>query len=109
MWPYFPLAIGTALFLMLVARPISVYLAFAPFKVSRKKSAFVSWIGLRGATPIVFSLVPLTAKVRHSDLIFNAVFIIVILSVLFQGTTMKWLAAKLRLLEEDNQIQPSSQ
>lgn len=94
-----PVAVAVALFLMLVARPSSVFLSLYPMKVSRNKSLFISWIGLRGATPIVFSLVPLAANVRHSELIFNAVFIIVISSILLQGTTMHWLARRLKLLE----------
>jgi len=100
MLPHLPMGIAVAFFLMLVARPVSVVLSLYPFGVSRRKNAFISWVGLRGATPIVFSLVPLAAHVRHSDLIFNTVFTIVILSVMVQGTTLGWLARQLNIMED---------
>lgn len=93
---FFGAFIATAL--MFLARPISVFVALKPFKVSFEKKVFMSWVGLRGATPIVFSLVPLVADVEHSDEIFNAVFIIVVASILLQGTTLGWLAKKLKLV-----------
>jgi cell volume regulation protein A len=101
MLPYLGVGFGVALFLMLVARPVSVFLALLPFKTSIEKRVFVSWIGLRGATPIVFSLVPLVAGVEHSDEIFNAVFIIVVASIMLQGTTLRWAAKKLGLIESE--------
>lgn len=101
MLPFLAVGFGVAFFLMLVARPISVFLALQPFKTSIQKRVFVSWIGLRGATPIVFSLVPLVAGVEHSDEIFNAVFIIVVTSIMLQGTTLKWAAKKLGLIESE--------
>jgi potassium/hydrogen antiporter len=97
--PFLGVGITIAAFLMLIARPASVFLALRPFNVSRKKKLFISWIGLRGATPIAFSLVPLVAGVQHSNEMFNAVFIIVITSILLQGTTLRWAAHKLGLIE----------
>lgn len=101
---YLPQALIVCLFLILIARPLSVFVSLAPFKASLQKKVFVSWVGLRGATPIVFSLIPLIARVRVADVIFNIVFAVVLISVLLQGTTLGWLANKLGL----NEDQPAS-
>lgn len=91
-WP----AIMIGLFMMLVARPASVFLCLLPFKdLSFKAKAFVSWVGLKGAGPILFALYPVMAGVEGSSDIFNIVFIITLISLLVQGTTLsrasKWL------------------
>lgn len=94
--PIIPEGILLSLFLILVARPIAVFasLAFAKGLNFRKK-LFISWVGLRGAAPIVFATYPLLAGVHYADLIFNLVFFISATSVLLQGTTLsimaKWL------------------
>lgn len=94
--PIIPEGIIISLFLIFVARPISVFisLAFATDLNIRKK-LFISWVGLRGAAPIVFATYPLLAGVHYADLIFNLVFFISVSSVLLQGTTLsvmaKWL------------------
>ena len=93
-------SILVTLFLVFIGRPIAVALILVFQKCSLKKILFVSWVGLRGATPIVFGLIPLTAGVERSDLIFNSVFIIVVFSLLIQGTTIGWLARILKLEEE---------
>jgi cell volume regulation protein A len=81
--------------LILVARPISVYLCLFFFKISNRKKLFISWVGLRGAVPIILATYPLTAGVDKSNIIFNLVFFISITSILIQGTTLpvigKWL------------------
>ncbi|MBO9638762.1 MAG: potassium/proton antiporter [Siphonobacter aquaeclarae] len=97
-WPYVPQALLISLFLILVARPVGVFLSLSPFRTSFRKKVFVSWVGLRGATPIVFSLIPLIARVSVADVLFNTVFAVVLISVMVQGTTLGWLAGKLRLL-----------
>jgi potassium/hydrogen antiporter len=85
-----------SLFLIFIARPIAVFasLAFAKDLNFRKK-LFLSWVGLRGAVPIIFATYPMLAGVQHSNLIFNLVFFISVTSVLIQGTTLpimaKWL------------------
>ena len=91
--------IGTGLlvaaFLMFIARPLSVYITLIPFKVKLRNMTFISWVGLRGAVPIVFATYPLLEGVGKADMIFNLVFFISLSSVLFQGTTLslvaKWL------------------
>ncbi len=85
--------------LMFVARPISVFLSLAFSKISFTKKLFISWVGLRGAVPIVFATYPLIEGLAKSDIIFHIVFFIVFTSVLFQGTTL-YPFAKLLKLEE---------
>ncbi|WP_266203768.1 potassium/proton antiporter [Pontibacter kalidii] len=97
--------IGTGLlisiFLILVARPVSVFLSMAFFRNSIRDKLYVSWVGLRGAVPIVFATYPLLAGVEKSGMIFNIVFFIVITSVLLQGTTLSVVARWLKLSQQD--------
>ncbi len=88
------------LFLFLLARPISIIISFLPFRQPFNKQLFVSWIGIKGATPIVFALVPLTLGVPHADLIFNITVFVVISSMILHGFTLDIAAKKLNLLEE---------
>lgn len=85
--------IATALVLFFVARPVSVFLCL-PFDTIRKK-LMISWVGLRGAAPIVLATFPLLAQISSSELIFDVVFFVVLVSVLIQGTSIpaisKWL------------------
>ena len=82
-------------FLILVARPASVFLSLAAFKMKLRRRLYISWVGLRGAVPIVFATYPLLAGVEKANMIFNIVFFISLTSVLIQGTTLsvvaKWL------------------
>ena len=86
-----------ALILTFIARPIAVFLTTIPFKRSINEKLMISWVGLRGAAPIVLATFPLTADVPHAMEIFNIVFFVVIISVLLQGTTIPYLAKKLKL------------
>jgi cell volume regulation protein A len=74
--------------LILLARPVSVFLSLFFFRVSNRKKLFISWVGLRGAVPIVLATIPLTAGVNKAGIIFNLVFFISITSILLQGTTI---------------------
>jgi cell volume regulation protein A len=85
------------LFLVLVARPISVFISLAFAKLGFRPKVFISWVGLRGAVPIVLATFPLLAGVKNAEIYFNVVFFTVSISVLLQGTTIGWLARKLRL------------
>ena len=85
-----------ALFLMIVARPLSVFIAlFFSNDLNTRKKWFISWVGLRGAAPIVFATYPMLAGVHYADTIFNLVFFISASSVILQGSTLsivaKWL------------------
>ena len=80
-------------FMIIFARPITVFLCLAPFrKVGFKDKLYVSWVGLRGAVPIIFAILPLAAGVPGSRLIFNIVFVLTLVSLLMQGTTLPAMA-----------------
>lgn len=83
-----------AVFLVLVARPVSVFLSLAFSRWNWKEKIVISWMGLRGAVPIVLALY---ATVPSGKMIFNLVFFVVLVSVLLQGTTMPWVTRWLRL------------
>lgn len=93
--PIAGLGLLISLFLIFVARPVSVFLSLIPFKMECKRRIYISWVGLRGAVPIVFATYPLIAGVEKAGMIFNIVFFISVTSVLIQGTTLgvvaKWL------------------
>lgn len=74
--------------LILVARPVAVLLTLLPFRMPLNQIALVSWVGLRGAAPIILATFPLMEGVPHADDIFDTVFFIVLTSVLIQGTTI---------------------
>lgn len=84
-----------AAILILIARPVSVFLCLIPFRFSFREKVFLSWVGLKGAVPIVLATFPLIAGLDQSDTVFNLVFFVVIASVLFQGTLItpiaRWL------------------
>lgn len=91
-------------FLILIARPVSIFLCLLPFrKLPFKGRIFVSWVGLRGAVPIIFATYPQIAGVPHADLIFNVVFFITILSLIVQGMSISGLAKRLDLAEPEPQ------
>ena len=81
-------ALAVALVLMFVARPVAVFLCLAPFPFPTREKIFISWVGLRGATPIVLATFPLVEGVAEAPLIFDVVFFVVLASVLLQGTTI---------------------
>jgi cell volume regulation protein A len=84
--------------LMLVARPVSVFLCLAPFPAyGWREKLFVSWAGLRGAVPIVLATFPIVAGVEGAQTIFNIVFFVVLLSSLIQGPTLGWMARRLAI------------
>ena len=93
--PVIGIGLLISVFLILIARPLSVFISLIPFKVQRRSRLFISWVGLRGAVPIVFATYPLIAGADKANMIFNIVFFISITSVLIQGTTLplvaKWL------------------
>src|SRR6187399_2234149 len=96
--------IGTGLliaaFLVFIARPIGVFISLAFSKTSIRSKLFISWVGLRGAVPIVFATYPMIAGLDKAGMIFNLVFFISITSVLLQGTTLPIIAKWLRVTEQ---------
>lgn len=100
--PVAGLGLLVGIFMILFARPVSVFLCLAPFrKMSTKAKLYVSWVGLRGAVPIIFATYPLIAQVQYASLIFNVVFFITIVSLLTQGTTVSYMAKLLGLSEQE--------
>ena len=90
-------AIAIAAFLMLVARPAAVALSLLPFRFPWREQLFISWVGLRGAVPVVLALFPLLYGADHARLYFNVAFFIVLISLLMQGWTIAPAARWLRL------------
>jgi cell volume regulation protein A len=95
--PLMGVAVLMALFLVFIARPISVFISLAFARLGFRHKVFISWVGLRGAVPIVLATFPLLAGVPDAELYFNVVFFTVLISVLLQGTTIGWFAKLLRL------------
>ncbi len=97
--------IAISVFVILFARPLSVFVSLSPFrKITKRAKVFISWVGLRGAVPIIFATYPLVADIPHSKLMFNVVFLITIVSLLVQGTTVGWVAKKLRLATKEREM-----
>lgn len=93
--PVMSLGLLLSVLLMLIARPLSVFICLIGSKYTFKEKLMVSWVGLRGAVPIILAIFPLIAGVPKADEIFNVVFFIVITSALVQGSLIppvsKWL------------------
>lgn len=98
-------ALAMAVFLMLVARPLAVVIGLAPFRYKRNELAYVSWVGLRGAVPVVLAIVPVVMGVPESRLLFDVAFAVVLLSLLVQGATVP-LAARLLKVEVPPRDEP---
>jgi cell volume regulation protein A len=92
-------ALAIAAALMFIARPIAVALCLLPLRFTPAQSLFVGWVGLRGAVPIVLALFPMIEKVPDSYRFFNVAFAVVLASLLLQGTTLGWVAKKLKVVE----------
>ena len=100
-------ALLIGLFMIFVARPLTVGLCLIPFRqMTFKAKCFVSWVGLRGAVPIIFATYPVVSQIPGSQYIFNIVFFITLLSLIFQGMTIapvaKWLSLDLPQEKEGN-------
>lgn len=88
----------TGAFMILVARPVTVFLCMAPFRrFSTRARLYISWVGLRGAVPIIFATYPVLAQVLDARLLFNVVFLVTLISLAVQGTTVSGMANLLGL------------
>ncbi len=97
LWP----ALGVAVALMLVARPLTVWLCLKPLKFTDREIAFISWVGLRGAVPIVLAVFPVMAGLQGTTTFFNVAVVVVLASLLLQGSTIPWSARQARVLLPD--------
>ncbi len=96
------LALLVAAGLMFIARPASVFIGLLPGALGWREKTFISWVGLRGAAPIILATFPLLAGLHQANLIFNVIFFIVLTSVLLQGTSIplaaRWLGVEAPIL-----------
>ena len=106
MLPTLAPALGVSLVLMLVARPLSVWLCLGPLRFPPQEIVYISWVGLRGAVPIVLAVFPVMAGVPGAQTFFNVAFVVVLTSLLLQGSTIAWSARRLGLaLPEPDDLQ----
>lgn len=89
--------LAVAAVLMFVARPVAVLLTLLPFRLPIREVGLVSWVGLRGAAPIILATFPVVAGLPQAERIFNVVFFVVLTSVLVQGSTIPLVARRLGL------------
>ena len=94
-------AIVVGLVLLLVARPLSVAISLAGFRIPWREQVFISWAGLRGAVPIVLATFPIVEGVPNAIRLLNIVFILVVVYTLVQGPSLRWLAHRLGLIPRD--------
>ncbi len=95
--PVIGIGLVISFFLILVARPLAVFLCLSPLKVAIKDQVFISWVGIKGAVPIIFATYPIVAGIEGANMIFNIVFFITITSALVQGSTINVFARYLGL------------
>lgn len=94
-------AVAIGLFMMFVARPMAIFICLQPFHIPVKAKVFLSWVGLRGAVPIIFATYPVIAGIEDARFLFNVVFVITLLSLSIQGTTITTCAQWLELATEE--------
>lgn len=104
-----PFALIAGIFMIFVVRPLATFICLAFFpKISFKGKVFLSWVGLRGAVPIIFAMIPVVEQVPYADTFFSIVFFLTLLSLLVQGSTVSWMAKLLGLqepvVEEESQF-----
>lgn len=92
--------LGLGLFLAFVARPLAVACCLLPFRYPPRELLFLSWVGLRGAVPIVLAAFPVMAGIEAAERLFHLVFFIVVVNALVPGGTVPWIARRLGLQEE---------
>lgn len=90
-----------AVLVIIVGRFIVVYLVLIPFKLDKKEKFFISWAGLKGAVPIIFSIFAVSENLHNAQMMFNMIFYMVVFSVILQGMSLKYVAKWLGLLEEE--------
>ncbi len=94
-------ALGIAAFLIVLGRPIAVWVCLAPFGFTDREKAFVSWVGLRGAVSVFLAAIPTLSTVPNAAVYFNVAFFVVLVSLLVQGWTLRWVAQRTGVARAD--------
>ncbi|WP_395726813.1 potassium/proton antiporter [Nakamurella sp.] len=93
------------LWVLLVARPLSVVAAALPFRLPWQEQVFLSWSGLRGAVPIVLAMIPLMNGMEYSNLLLDVIVVVVVTYTLLQGTTLPWVARTLGVVQSGQALE----
>lgn len=99
-----PWAIGIALILTFVVRPLVVTLILKPFKATWPQIGLVSWAGLRGASSIVFAIMATVSSVNTANDVFHIVFCVVLFSIVLQGALLPWMSQKLKMVDDSGNV-----
>lgn len=97
-------ALGIAVFLTFIARPVAVFLLLSPLKCTLKQCLLISWAGLRGAASIVFAIMTVVSPAVTDNDIFHMVFFIVLFSILIQGTLLPYVAKRLNMTDDSGDV-----
>jgi cell volume regulation protein A len=99
--------LAVALALMFIARPLAVTMCLKPLRFAWREIGFISWVGLRGAVPVVLALIPLMMNVPQARVLFDVAFVVVLASLVLQGATMVWAAKLFGVNLPDAQDEPA--
>ena len=102
-----PQGLALALLLALVARPVVVALCLLPFRYTGRETAYVGWVGLRGAVPIILAAFPVLAGAPDAARLFDVVFFIVVVTALLPGGTVPWMTRRLNLVSDSTPAPPA--